>query len=124
MVITDSDNEANDLPSTSSEVADIAEKVVVDLVPQKSRQQYELVYNKFKQWCVSKSVNILSILHSLLEGNQYKNLRKMKLLFEMNFCKKQPVMPRFTMPSLYLLHPVPDHCSNCKISVDVHYFLG
>jgi hypothetical protein len=44
-----SDNEANDLTSTSSEVADIAEKVVVDLVPQKSRQQYELVYNKFKQ---------------------------------------------------------------------------
>jgi hypothetical protein len=41
------DNDANDLPSTPPQVADIAEKAVVGLVPQKSRQQ----------WCVSKSEN-------------------------------------------------------------------
>jgi hypothetical protein len=38
------DNKANDLLSATPEVADIAEKAVVGLVPQKSRQQYKLVY--------------------------------------------------------------------------------
>jgi hypothetical protein len=38
------DNKANYLLSATPEVADIEEKAAVGLVPQKSRQQYELVY--------------------------------------------------------------------------------
>lgn len=40
--------------NTPPEVAEIAQAAT--LIPEKSRKQYELVYKRFKDWCVSKNV--------------------------------------------------------------------
>jgi hypothetical protein len=49
-------NELNDLSSTPPEIADVAKKVTLNLLPEKSRHKYEKQYDFFIAWCNLKKV--------------------------------------------------------------------
>lgn len=39
---------------TPPEIMDIANKATLNLLPVKSRKQYEIAYNRFREWCADK----------------------------------------------------------------------
>lgn len=52
--IDDSDEE--EFVGTPPEVSEIAKTASLNLLPSKSRKQYEISYNRFKEWCFDKKV--------------------------------------------------------------------
>lgn len=45
-----------DVDAVPSDIEQAANRATLDLLPQKSRQQYDIAYNRFMQWCKSKKV--------------------------------------------------------------------
>ena len=57
--MSDSD-ESNEISGTPPEILNAARKASLDLLPEKSRKQYEIVYKRFKEWCERNKVNHIS----------------------------------------------------------------
>jgi hypothetical protein len=61
------------LPSTSPELKNIADCAVSNLVPEKSKRQYDKCYNDFKEWCNKNNVKTVSenvVLAYLMEKSK------------------------------------------------------
>ena len=54
------ENLHNDEEGTPSEIREAALKATSNLLPEKSRQQYDVAYSRFTEWCVSKQVQSLT----------------------------------------------------------------
>jgi hypothetical protein len=61
------------VPSISSELKNIADCTVSNLIPEKSKRQYDKCYNDFKEWCNTNNVKTVSenvVLAYLMEKSK------------------------------------------------------
>jgi hypothetical protein len=61
------------VPSTSPELKNIADCAVSNLIPEKSKRQYDKCYNDFKEWCNKNNVKTVSenvVLAYLIEKSK------------------------------------------------------
>jgi hypothetical protein len=61
------------VPSTSPELKNIADCAVSNLIPEKSKRQYDKCYNDFKEWCNKNNVKTVSanvVLAYLMEKSK------------------------------------------------------
>lgn len=55
-IIGKTDDSDEEFVGTPPEVSEIANAASLNLLPRKSRKQYEISYNRFKEWCFDKKV--------------------------------------------------------------------
>ena len=53
-------DEISKVSCTPSEIAEIAKSVALNLLPEKSRDKYEIRYERFRKWCDSKETKNIS----------------------------------------------------------------
>lgn len=53
----------NDLPS---DIENVASNVILNLVPEKSREKYQLVYDRYEKWCKERNVTDIKNEKALL----------------------------------------------------------
>jgi hypothetical protein len=61
------------VPSTPPELKNIADCAVSNLIPEKSKRQYDKCYNDFKEWCDKNNVKTVSenvVLAYLMEKSK------------------------------------------------------
>ncbi|KAK9679571.1 hypothetical protein QE152_g39891 [Popillia japonica] len=77
----------NDVDEVPADIQEAANRATLDLLPSKSRQQYDIAYNRFMEWCKLKKVEgKFSEIHSNLSdwpreffAGKLENLKTMKL---------------------------------------------
>mgnify|MGYP000308873942 CR=1 FL=1 len=53
-------DEISEVSCTLPEIAEIAKSVALNLLPEKSRDKYEIQYERFSKWCDSKETKNIS----------------------------------------------------------------
>ncbi|CAH1110052.1 unnamed protein product [Psylliodes chrysocephalus] len=70
------DRDEKEFVGTSSEFSEIANTASLNLLPTKSRKQYEITYNRFREWCFDKKV--VNFTENVRLAYFYKRLHDIK----------------------------------------------